>query len=42
MRNAIAREDARKVERRDSLLTTASHAFYCVLVVLGTVAASIN
>ena len=42
MRNAIAREDARKAERRDAVLTAANHAIYFVLIVLGTVAASIN
>ena len=38
MRNAIAREDARKAERRDTALTAASHAIYFVLVVVGTIA----
>lgn len=42
MRQAIAAEDARKRARLDWWLNSATHALYFVLVVLGTVALSIN
>ena len=41
MRDAVIREDARK-QRRDSILVSATHAVYCVMVVLGTIAIAIN
>ena len=41
MRNAIAREDARKLERRDAVLTAACHAIYFVIVVVGTLALAV-
>lgn len=42
LKQAIAREDTRKRERRDAVMAAASHAFIFVLVVLGTIAVAIN
>ena len=42
MRQAIANESIRRQRRRQWWLSTAVHALYFVLVVLGTIALAIN
>ena len=41
MREAIDRENSRKMERREAVKSSASHAFIFVLVVLGTIALAV-
>lgn len=42
MREALDREDTRKQQRREWWRAVAAHAAYFVLVVLGTIALTIN
>ena len=42
MREALDRENVRRQERKDAILSAGSHAFIFVLVVLGTIAIAVT